>query len=236
MKFRMLCLLAAVVLSHQSLHALAAVSVKSFGMGVVSVAYPQDALASANNPAAGVNLDNRVDVEAFLIYWNGFTKVKNNYAGPVLNPLTNGSFQAFERSHLAISPTLAVNYNLNCNLAVGLAVFERNFQKTTYKKSNPLFGTSRLGLEYLNETISPNISYKWRDHSFGLSLNWQIQRVKANGLQNFDNTIFSSAPGHVTNRGYNYSNGVGVTLGWLWQATDTFWVGDPGRQKRPCPN
>lgn len=208
-------LLLLVVFFNQSLHAIAGASVKAFGMGLVSVAYPQDSLAAANNPAIGVAIDNRLDLEAFVSYWNGFTTIKNN-------PLTSGSFQAFERSYLTAAPALGFNYHLNCNLAIGMTIYNRNYQKTTYKNPNPLLGTSQPGSEYINETISPNISYKWGNHNVGMSLNWQIERIKVNGLQNFDNAFFSDFPGHVTNKGYNYAQGVGVTLGWLWEATDTF--------------
>lgn len=83
-----------------------------------------------------------------------------------------------------------------------------------------MFGNTKAGLEYLNETISPYVAFKlWRCLSFGVSLNWQIERIKVNGLQNFANPARSIHPNSVTNRGYNYSNGLGITLGLKWDPT-----------------
>lgn len=68
-------------------------------------------------------------------------------------------------------------------------------------------------------------AYNWNRHNFGISADFLVGRHKAIGIQNFDTSIFSVAPGHVTNRGYDWNYGLGVTLGWLWDVTDTFRVG-----------
>ena len=52
-----------------------------------------------------------------------------------------------------------------------------------------------------------------------------IQRLKVNGLQNFDNPLFSDSPRHVTNRDYDYLSDVGFTLGWRDQLADCLGVG-----------
>jgi long-chain fatty acid transport protein len=213
-----------------NLEAVSAASIKSIGMGVTSVANPLDSLAMAVNPASGSWVPNRWDGEAYCVYYNGFSKVSNNYVltpnGPILNPLTNTKQNAFYSSHLTPSAAGGINYHYNENLAFGLVSYNRNYAKTSYKHPNLLLGTSKLGTEYINLTISPFLSYAINcSNSIGVSVNWQLARLKVNGLENFDNVLFSRHPGFVTNRGYNYANGVGASVGWLGSLSDQFRFG-----------
>lgn len=214
----------------QQLEAVAGASVKSIGMGVTSVANPLDTLAMAVNPASGAWIPNRWDGEAYCIYYNGFSKVSNNYVltpqGPVLNPLTNTTQNAFYSSHLTPSAAGGINYHYNENLSFGVVSYNRNYAKTSYKRPNLLLGTSKVGTEYINITVSPFASYRINcNHSIGVSVNWQMARLKVNGLENFDNAFFSKHPGFVTNRGYNFGSGVGVSIGWLGSFSENFRVG-----------
>ena len=56
-------------------------------------------------------------------------------------------------------------------------------------------------------------------------MNINIQRARVKGLQNFDNAAFSKHPGHVTNRKYSYSSGVGVTVGAMWRVNPCLTMG-----------
>jgi long-chain fatty acid transport protein len=204
-----------------------ALSVKTFGMAGTGTAYAQDAFAAGYNPANGVDIENRWDAELFGVYDRGHQKTSNNFVPgtPFLNPFTNGKFDTFRHSRYIVVPNFGINYNLNCNVAVGLVSYNRNRQKTTFKHPNVLVGSTPLGLEYVNQTVSPYISYKWCDFNFGISLNWQVQRLKANGIQRFATSTFSSHPTDVTNKGYNYANGIGVSIGTQWSLTDCFKIG-----------
>lgn len=204
-------------------------SVKTTGMAATGIAYPQDALAGAFNPAGMAAVGDRFDMG---FTWDNATrrsKVSGNRAVipgtriPV--PGINGSFSA-SRSPNLYNGDFGINKQLPCNMSVGLVVYNRNANKTTYKNAFPLLGTSRLGMEYIHETISPTFAIKlWKCHNFGVSLNWMIQRLKVNGIQNFDNPLFSSAPGRVTNRGYSYAHGVSYTVGYRGQLTRWLSVG-----------
>ncbi len=216
------------LLSVSSLEGIAA-GIKDAQLGSAGVAYCMDSLSAALNPAVGVDVEDRFDIGVFGVYEKGDATVKDNLVltpdGPILNPFTNGKFDAFYSSKWLPSVSFGLNYNLSCNSAIGIVVYNRNAQKTTYKNPNLLLGNTPVGLEYINETVSPYYSYKWGRNNFGISLNWQIARLKVDGLENFDNPLFSLAPGAVTNRGYNYSNGLGVTLGWQFHLTDNIELG-----------
>jgi long-chain fatty acid transport protein len=209
-------------------------SVKSTGMAATAIAYPQDSLAVAYNPAGMVAVGNRVDVEAGWLYDSGHAKISGS---PV--PGADGNFNVM-RTHNYYLGNFGINTVwctpvcgcMELNWSLGVALYNRDFQKATQNKVQPLFGTSDAGIEYVHEELATSFAVNICDgHSLGLSLDWHVARVKVNGLENFDNSTFSSNPGHVTNRGYNYSHGLGVTVGYYGQLTDWLSIGATYRPK-----
>jgi long-chain fatty acid transport protein len=208
-------------------------SVKTFGMAATGVAYPQDALAAAFNPAGAVEICDRIDVGFTWAQDKGHSRVHGNTLPPELLGEVNGTFNGFKQSN-AYSPDFGINKRLGCDneWAVGFVVFNRNYNKTTYHKPFVLLGTSPAGLEYIQETASAVIAYRINEcHNIGLNINLQGERLKVDGLENFDNPLFEAfglttvRPGHVTNRGYDYAFGWGVTLGWQWHVIDGLTIG-----------
>lgn len=199
-----------------------AASVKAFGMAGTGVAYAQDALAVAYNPAGMAWIGDRVDLGIHWAHDSGSTNIKGN-----LIPVLNGHYNGYKTKNF-YSPEFGVNktFGCECEWSVGLAVYNRQQSKTTYDKPFILVGNTNLGLEYVHETISLPVTYRLNDsHSFGIAVNYMVQRIKFNGIQNFDNALRSVAPGHVTNKGYAWSQGVGVFLGWQWKVTDSITFG-----------
>lgn len=197
-------------------------STKATGMGAVGQAYPQDALAGLFNPAGITDICDRVDVGVTWIHDEGFSRISGN-----LVPGVNGRFGAYRTKNF-FSGDFGINKRLcvrGWDVAVGFVVYNRNANKTTYSTEFPLLGTSDLGMEYIHETLSPIVAVRYCDHSFGISLNYNIQRIKVDGLENFDNPFLSIEPGKVTNRGYSYSNGIGFTVGWKWDIMPCLIVG-----------
>lgn len=197
-------------------------SVKATGMAATMTAYPMDSFAGVYNPAGIVDVEDRIDIEgAWDQTGQSATLVGNRLPAPfppILNPATNGFYDGGKTKNAYLA-NFGINKHLHCmpcEMTVGLVFYNRNFLKTTYGRPNLLLGTSPQGMEYVHETLSPLWAIKFlKHHSFGVSLNLNFQRFKINGLQNFDNALFSAHPGFVTNNGYNWSSGVGVTLGWL---------------------
>lgn len=209
-------------------------SVKSTGMAATAIAYPQDSLAGAYNPAGMILVGSRLDVEAGWTRTTGRLKVEGNQV-----PKQDGSYNGFRTKDI-YAGTFGVNQVFcdNCDFidfSVGLIVYNRNFQKTRYSKVLGLIGTTAPGLEYVNETVSPIVSARICDcwgnaHNIGISANYQLERIKVNGLENFalsapPQAVFSESPDDVTNNGYNYSQGWGYTLGYLGQFGDDLRLG-----------
>jgi long-chain fatty acid transport protein len=219
-------------------------SVKSLGMAAAAIAYPLDAFAGAFNPAGQVEICDRVDAEITWGHNTGHARIRGNALDNIpffSNPLSpgfvggriNGRYTGM-RTKSVYAPSFAINKRLGCcnEWAVGLIVYNRNFQKTTYNKPFVLLGTSHLGLEYLHETISGVLAYNINEcHNIGVTLNYNVQRLKVNGLEKIDKApsvlspIGSVRPGHVTNKGYSWSTGWGVTFGYMWHITDCVTIG-----------
>lgn len=212
-----------VAFSTPSLHAFLA-SAKAAGMGLTGAAYPQDALAAAFNPAGATFVCDRADLGFSWDHYEGRALVSGSPVAGV-----NGSFNATHAKNF-FSPDLGINKTFclceDWDLAVGVVAYNRDFLKTTYGHAFPLLGRTKLKLELIREEVSPYIAVKFCDqHSLGISVNVVGQRLKVNGVENFDNTTFSSNPGHVTDKGYDYSYGVGVTFGWTSKICDWLTVG-----------
>lgn len=195
-------------------------SVKSTGMAATCVAYPLDTLVVAYNPAGLADICDRVDGEAAWVRSRGHLEVEGN---PV--PGVNGTRNGF-RTKNAYAGNFGISKQLPCDMTVGLALYNRDYQKTTYNTPLILFGTTNAGLEYVHEVLCGTWAIKICDRwNFGISANYHVQRLKVNGLQNFDNALFSSNPGNVTNRGYSYAQGWNGSVGFRGQVTDDLSIG-----------
>jgi len=75
---------------------------------------------------------------------------------------------------------------------------------------NLLCGNGQLGVNLTQLMIAPYVAWKFHpDHAVGIAPTIAYQRFKAYGLQAFDNPFLSTAPGNVTNNGYDDSWGSG---------------------------
>ncbi len=80
--------------------------------------------------------------------------------------------------------------------------------------------------------IAPYVSWQFvKGHSVGITPVVAYQRFKAEGLQLFDNPVFSTSPGSVTNNGYDDSWGFGVRIGYMGQLTDWLAIGGAWQSK-----
>ncbi len=183
--------------------------VKSMGRGGAVMAKPVDSFIIAYNPGGLSWVKEQLNVGGYWINQKGHTEISGNL-------FENGKFTTNKNPNMFLPEIGACMNYCQCNWTVGIVGYTRSYIKTDYKVPIAAFGTSRLGLEYELETISPAGSIKFgRYHSLGISLDLMTQRLKVNGLENFANRIFSHDPSKVTNKGYDYSFGVGCTVGWV---------------------
>lgn len=216
-----LCGLAALAL-FPAMHLDAVVaSVKALGMAGTGVAFPQDALSTVFNPALGVDIGDRMDIGATWVQSKGRAEISGN-----LLPGIDGVYKSSRHRNI-VDPEFGLNYMVcgSCDFSLGLIAYNKDYLQTGYDRRLPILGTSRLGMEVIQEAVAGVMAMRFDCHAFGVALQFGAQRFKVRGIENFDNAVFSTAPTHVTNRNGDYSFGVGVVLGYTWQPMPGFMLG-----------
>jgi long-chain fatty acid transport protein len=202
---------------------------KAKGMGGASVAMTDNAFAGANNPAIAAWAGNRVElgVDVFM--------PKRGMERTGGAALAAGSVDSDSNSFLV--PEFGYNTAINNQLGVGVTVYGNGGMNTDYASgqtnctafgagasSNPLCGSSRLGIDLQQLIIAPTIAYKVSEnHSFGVSPLLVKQIFKADGLQAFGTVTNSAA--NLSNNGTDSSDGFGLRLGYLGKVNEKLMVG-----------
>jgi long-chain fatty acid transport protein len=181
--------------------------IKAEGVAGAGIAFPQDSLTIATNPAGLTVPDPGFDVgvDVFL-----------PRRGATINQ--GGGSTEFDGDDTTtfLIPSIGYSYRINPQLVFGLALYGNGGLNTNYPV-NPYgrFGAQGpAGVNLEQALLSPAIAYSITpDQSVGIALNIGWQRFSAKGIGLFSS--FSSDPGAVSNRGNDDSAGAGVRLGWL---------------------
>jgi long-chain fatty acid transport protein len=207
--------------------------VKAKGMGGASTATAEDSLGGATNPAKMVWVGSRLDLGGEIFSPHRDAERTDALAAPTLN----GKIESDKTTFLV--PEFGYNRMLGSNLSLGVTVYGNGGMNTTYPQgnfncgagpANILCGGGGLGVDLMQLVVAPTVAYKLNErHSVGASLLLGYQQFKAFGLQAFDNAPgfppFTSAPGSVTNNGYDSSTGVGLRVGYMGKLSDVLTVG-----------
>ena len=213
---------------------------KSRSMGGVGVAYAQDSLAAAANPAAmsAIDMDTmRIDVGAeFFLPKRGFVHDSATLESGF--PGSDTGVNHRSGSNVFLIPSMGGAYKFNRKLTVGMAVIG-NGANTRYDQSVPTkpscidgntsggtgstvfnfncLGSPTAGVQLLQMQMLPTMAYKVKKtQSIGAAVTLAVQQFRAYGLQSFgqDGLGYSDGP-DLTNRGNDYAYGAGIRLGWL---------------------
>jgi len=187
---------------------------KQQGQGGAGVAKPADSLAGATNPAGLFLVGDRFDIGLALFRPVRYGTIAGNLLPPGY-PDVNGTYDG-NRVKNFVLPELGYSLRYRPNLALGVAIYGNGGLNTSYTQPVQLLGSTRGGVDIDQVFISPTLSYKAGAHNYlGVAANIAVQRFAAEGLQYIE--AISSNPTHVTNKGYSYSSGGGVRVGWLGQ-------------------
>lgn len=182
---------------------------KQQGQGGAGVAFPQDSLAAAANPAGMALAGDRFDF--------GLTYFRPIRSGSITGSAApvNGSYDASRHKNFFI-PELGFNHLVNHRFSLGVSICGNGGMNTSYTTPIPLLGSTRAGVDFEQLFVLPTVAYKLSDHqAVGISLNIGWQRFSAEGLQNFTAPGFSIDPTNLTNNGYDASYGAGFRVGWI---------------------
>lgn len=197
--------------------------IKAEGVAGAGIAFPQDSLTIATNPAGLLAVDNGVDVGVDLF-------VPRREASLV----QGGAAQSFDgnASSLFYIPALGYRQQLSSQLAAGIALFGNGGLDTNYA-SNPFarFGASgSAGVDLQQAFIAPALAWQpIEGQSLGLAVNIGYQRFRAKGIGLFAG--FSEDPANVSNRGADQSLGAGVHLGWIGRINEHLSIGATWQSK-----
>ncbi len=188
--------------------------IKQAAQGGAGVALPTDSMAAATNPAGMVVIGNRFDFGLDLFRPSRSGSITGNQLPPGY-PNVNGTYDANGERNFLI-PELGYNHMARRWLAFGISAYGNGGMNTSYLSPIPLLGSTKAGVDLQQLFVAPTVSMRLNKHnSIGVSFNLAYQRFQAEGLQNFANANYSSDPTHVTNRGYDSTEGWGLRVGWL---------------------
>lgn len=216
---------------------------KSRGMGGVGVAYPQDALAAASNPAgmAEIDMDTmRIDVGGE--FFNPPRAVRHDSAAL-------GQTDAKSANNVYLIPNMGGAYRFNRKITVGMSVIGAGlgtrYDQTVPGRPNCVNGNTSdgvgstffnfncnadsqtVGVMLMQMQMLPTVAYKLnKQHTLGASLAIGVQTFRAFGLGAFEDLGFAATTENVSGEGNDWSYGAGLRLGGLHkldkQGTFTF--------------
>ncbi|HRK78271.1 MAG TPA: outer membrane protein transport protein [Thiobacillus sp.] len=200
---------------------------RSQGMGGVGIAYGRDSLSTAANPANAVNTGMRGDLGVGVFNPERHGSVSQDPSTP--SPFFGFSADSESDAKYFIMPEMGFTMPLDDKLHVGLAVVGNGGMNTTFQEN--FFATGlvpkdkKVGVDLMQLLVPVSAAYKLNDnHALGASLVLAATRFRAYGLDSFVNfdsfMTITSDPKSLTNRGFDYSYGAGVRLGWLGEFMD----------------
>ncbi|MCP4707867.1 MAG: transporter, partial [Planctomycetes bacterium] len=129
-----------------------------------------------------------------------------------------------------IIPEFGINWMLDEDSSIGFALNANGGMNTEYG-TNPFrnFGTNidpvtpRTGIDMAQALLGLTYAHKFGAHSIGVTPTVAFQYFSAYGLEPFQG--ISSDPSNITNRGYDYSAGYGLRLGYQGNIGDDLTLG-----------
>jgi long-chain fatty acid transport protein len=190
---------------------------KATAMGGAGVAYPQDAMITAYNPA-GMTEVGEMRLDATLELFHPPRSVSHD----------STTIPADERSKddwFPIPAIGAVMSDKSTPMALGMAITGAGLG-TRYKQTDGTFydpagsGTAykQVGVFLMHMDMLPSMAFKVDEHnSVGASVVISMQTFRAFGLESFTSGTFNftNSTDSLTNRGNDWSFGGGYRLGWL---------------------
>jgi len=207
------------------------IGIKAKAMGGAGIAYAEDGLGIASNPATltqaqpgfslGVSVFAPDRSSSLLGGTNGGANIPGgigeqgaNHEGPFLIP----EFAYARHGENGFSYGVAVYGNGGMNVDYGKAIYDMTGDRT-YANLEQLF-------------IAPTIAKKINaQHTLALSLNIVYQTFEAGGLDMFTcytpggNCVLGTGAADPANKGKDSSTGLGVRFGWTGQFTKDFSMG-----------
>jgi len=218
-----------------------AYSTHSSGLAGAGVALPEDAMASATNPAGMVWVGQAMDIGGAIFSPHRqytVTGPGDTMTPPPSNfPLQPGTVES-DKNYFLI-PHFGVNWMLDANSSAGVAIYGNGGMNTDYpafangycppppaSAGTGTFCGGGAGVDLMQLFVNASYSRKINSSSsWGVSLIGAYQRFKATGLGAFGAFGFSSDPNNLSDNGYDSSTGFGAKIGWQGEVSPGLTLG-----------
>lgn len=195
----------------------------SKGIGGVAAGFPQDTLSAMTNPANLVPVGKRIDLNLEYLRGTRIGKIRGNLFIPHEDI-------ELSRNKNMMSAEGGLSWTFFDNrFAMGLLIAPQAGGVITWNKNDPFYPPSdqpfHIDVMYL--AITPTFAVEFFKHDFlgkhflGVGVDLTPARLKISGLQslqNFGGLLGGTAfPNHVTNKGWDYTFGWAVRVGYLWE-------------------
>ena len=128
--------------------------IKQQGQGGAGVAFPQDSLAAATNPAGMVLVGDRFDFGVTL-----FRPIRSATITGSAFPGVDGAYDASRKKNFFI-PELGYNHLINPKLSLGVSIFGNGGMDTAYTTPIPLLGSKTAGVDLVQLFVAPTVAFK----------------------------------------------------------------------------
>ncbi len=205
---------------------------KNRGLAGAGVAYAQDSLAPAANPAGLTSVGTRLDAGIELFNPQRDAKLDGTFLGGAASQADSGATlfaipnAGFAMSMSGMSVGFAMVANGGMNTRYNTNIYDEALAPAAAIPVGFLPNTGTLGVNLSQLLMLPTVAVEVTpEHSLGASLVIGYQRFRAYGLGDFAAFGFSSDPTHLTNKGDDDAWGAGVRVGWTGQLTSSLTVG-----------
>ena len=206
-------------------------STKEKGLAGAGVAYSQDSLAAATNPAGMAFVGERMDVGLALFNPSdrSYTVTGAPNAGSFTNAVPGETYVS--DNDFFLIPHFAYNWQMDSDSAVGISVYGNGGMNTEYPASSTPFGAGTFGAGTAGVNLEQafmNISFARKtsgNHAVGSSLVLAGQRFSAQGLEGFGVANMSTDPNNLTGNRHSTSIGAGFKLGYQGEVSKELHVG-----------
>jgi len=214
--------------------------IKNRALAGAGVAFPQDAMAGATNPAGMAFVGNRFDIGAVLFSPDRDFSSSNSLANGNGGAFTLGPNSETSGDKLFLLPSMGFNKLISDRTAIGLSIYGNGGLNTTYDGGTASFdpdgpgpmgvgrfpgalGGGTTGVDLFQVFFNLSIAHKLSENvSLGISPIFAVQGFRANGLgafAGFTKTFAQSGgmalPDDLTTNGQDYAIGGGVQVGAL---------------------
>jgi len=205
------------------------------------VAYSQDALAAATNPAGMAFVGERMDlgIAVFDPSDRGVTITGTTNANQFVNAdPSSGAVTYTSEDDMFLIPSFGYNWQIDADSAMGISVYGNGGMNTMYEASATpggagIFGDPSLpfnagdaGINLMQAFFNLSLAKKTSSNSaVGVSLVLAGQRFAAKGLAGFGAMAADGNGSDIAGNINSYSTGFGFKLGYQGKVTDDLSIG-----------